>query len=250
MGINRAYKIACTSLFMWGYSSGLQPFFDKTAQNFVKKYSVAPSVQSKADALFSRPGVTRALLHRNRKKLQELGFKLYSTWKPGGAVVAEHPDLDGWIVKGDKWSIYGGRNIARLAFGDHIKKTIEKLKLDDFEVVDEYLYHLPGKKRSLNGNNYVVLSKKITPLPGGVSAFSDEFLQRIKSFIRKIGYWDAHSDNVLPVQRGDKIKAVFIDTEPLPSFDTWLWGAVRLLAGSLGARRFRRVISKRARSAT
>lgn len=243
MGNNRTYKLFIVCGFF--ISSSVYPFVSQAARNFIKKYSIEASVQEKADVLFSRPEVQKAFLNRDRNKLTLLGFKLYPTWEKGGSIVVEHPSLEGWIAKGEKKSIYGGRNITRLVFGDAIRRAIQKWHLDEFKVVEEHLYHLPGKRKSINGNNYLILSKKVTTIPEGFSVFSQDFLEKIKWFVKKIGYWDAHRDNILPVQDGDKIKAVFIDTEPFPTFDTWMWSVVRLIAGKIGVDRFKKVMPKK-----
>lgn len=198
--------------------------------------------QKKADSLFTQTAIKEAFLQRDIPKLQKAGFTLYPTWQYGRSIIAEHPSLQGWLIKGDKQSIYGGRNLARLDYADFLRSLIAKYKCDRIKVVEEYPYHIPGKKQTFNENNFLILSKKIDLCQEKLENPNDPLITQLKRIIKKAGYWDVRKENIFFVKNNGVINAIFIDTEPFPTYKTWLWSMVRSIVGKMGVHSFKQMI--------
>jgi len=187
--------------------------------NFIHRYSLSEtdpteqSLKTKLDELFNNPDFFQAFITRDAQKLKELGCYIYTTdWHN---IVAEHPAIPGWIIKGPKWAIIDwSRNYKRVQHGQIMRAAAQEYP--EIIVPQEYLYHYPQAPDDLSNDNYCVISKKLPLSPQHLSTLTPEQINRIEDFMRKIKFWDRTIENNICITKDNKI--AFIDTEPFVDF--------------------------------
>lgn len=208
----------------------------KTHRDFVKNHSLPESpLLKKADQIFSRPEIIKAIENKDSQKLIATGFRLYETW---GNVIAEHKSLDGWVIKYGNRSIQdNSSNIRRIINAEKIDSIIKENNLKHVIVPKKYLYHIPGKGDRLINSNYLVFAQKLNLIEKGYSSLPQDAINEALLIIKKMGMCDGQSKN-LPITETNKI--AFIDTEPFLELGTGWWEVVermglRTIRGEIGA---------------
>lgn len=177
----------------------------------IDAYKAPFELQQSLDKIFKNSSFKNAFIKKNKAHLAKIGCTLYETRR--GNVVIEHPDLPGYLIKGEK--PYQNRNWKRVLYGQEIRKAIGNHP--SLIVATEYLYQYPGRPSTVHSDNYCVISKKIAFKNLPLASFlldKPHLVKEIQKIMRTVGFWDPGIRNNIQVTEDEKI--AFIDTEPYP----------------------------------
>lgn len=115
--------------------------------------------------------------------------------------VYEFSWLPGYIIK--------KRAISRIRGTIKIRNTIEKYNLDLLVIPDKRLYHIPGQRKKLSNDNYLLVCPKYHDKEEQ-KPFTLDQVEQILTFLLGSGYGDFKPDNYFRLEDN---KLVIIDTE-------------------------------------
>lgn len=172
---------------------------------------VPDSVKEVLDKIFKKVSVAFTM-----EELERLGFKILSwgyerpffgndVWL-GEIAVIEHPDLPGYLFKIPKPDAHAtsiARNLTRIYISEKIRDIIAHNNLN-IDVPEKWSYLVKGVP--------VVIAQKLEIQP--VSCLSELGTKTYNDILwvaHKLGLWDVHRGNVIPVKGMDRVS--YIDTE-------------------------------------
>lgn len=207
--------------------------------DFIASHSLPQGpIKNKLDNIFAKTSnITKAL--------EAAKFKFL---KKDNQIVAEHPDLAGFLIKAlpektFKITILSNNlNLRRVEIADRITKTIKKHNLSKVMVPKKYLYHIPNTKNDLNDRNYIVVVEKLDLIDAqenqkAMKNLTYQQREEILLVIEKVGLFDTRSNNIVFTKQG---VIAFVDTEPRWDFNKipFLSKIFRNYLGRKGAQRF------------
>ena len=227
-----------------GYQSHLYSLY-KHQRELIEKHTFPDSsAKEQLLKLLAQPHIQKAFEEKDNNALKAAGFTLHNTW---GNIIAQHPRVEGWVIKAGERFVGGSNNVRRVEKAELIRNSIARAHLENYITVPEkYLLHIPGKGQELLNKNYLVLAKKLDLADASVSTLPNSIIRKTCRVIRNVGMCDARTENVRLTKDG---KVAFIDTEPFLEPDVWWWQAIeglgiRRIKGAIGAQIFRQSVAR------
>lgn len=187
---------------------------------FIKQNLLPEELSTIANTLLGDPVISDAITNRKKDVLRNAGFKIYKTF--WGNVVAEHPSMPGWLIKGPKPKIVHSmgflKNIVRIKGAYTMKAAIKKHNYQDMIIIPkEYFFHYVGHNKDLDDTNYCIVSEKIDIVEKDLADLAPETADALVNLVKETNFFDPKGDNFCVTAQG---KVALIDTE---QFSTTPW---------------------------
>lgn len=194
--------------------------------SFINQYLLPEPLRKQAELILNNPTIVNAIIYRNTKKLRQAGFTLHKTFC--GNIIAEHPQLPGWVIKGPRppfirhLGIF--KNISRINGAEELRNIIKQLNVEDKIIIPKkYLFHFSHHNKKLSDNNYCVISQKIPIADTPLTCIAPKDLETLLQVITLSKFFDPRINNFCLTQDG---AIAIIDTEKF-SMNPALNGAAR-----------------------
>ncbi len=219
-------------------------FPSKKGREFVTSHRLPQEVIERADSIFSNKQVYKALRRCKKQALQAAGIKPIQT---SDNVIMEHDELPGYVIKfGNR---FGGlfSTIGRIRLAEKIERYVKREGITTVHVPKKYLYHIPGRGKSLRDQNYLVFSQKMQVQDKTKPRLlTQRAIRDTCKVIRRFAIVDASPGNMSLL---DNNNVAILDTEPTIRTGGGMWYLLdnpltRLVQGTIGTFLFRRSVSE------